>query len=179
MSQRLHGLVAEFTEPGDLLRAARQAFAAGFRKMDAYTPFPVEGLAEAIGFPRTRVPLVTLLGGCAGGALGYGMQWYSAVYAYPLNVGGRPLHSWPAFVPITFELTVLCAAFGAVFGMLALNRLPEPHHPIFDTPFFEQRNASRFYLCLEADDPLFHSQSAREFLRSTRPQHIWEVSDDR
>ena len=125
---------------------------------------------------RTWVPLITLLCGVAGGLGGYGMEAYSAVFDYPLNVGGRPLHSWPAFIPVTFELTVLCAALGAVVGMLALNGLPRPHHPIFETPLFAERNQSRFYLCIEATDHLFDRNRTKEFLGNWRPAEIWEVS---
>jgi hypothetical protein len=147
--------------------------------MEAYTPFPVEGLSEAIGFRRNGVPLACLLGGIFGGLLGFAMQTYAATWDYRLNVGGRPPFSWPAFVPITFELTVLCAAFGAIFGMLALNGLPRPHHPIFETPFFESRNASRFYLCIEATDPAFDRERTRLFLQGCDPQQVWEVHDAR
>lgn len=177
MTARLHGIVAEFLEPEEVLSAASRAYAEGYRRMDAYTPFPVEGLAEAIGFRRNGVPLVALLGGIFGASLGFGMQCFSAMHDYPINVGGRPLYSWPSFIPITFELTILFAALAALFGMFALNRLPQPHHPIFETPFFEQRNASRFYLCIQADDPRFDRDRVSRFLRQLAPQHIWEVGD--
>lgn len=171
----LYGIVAEFTDPESLLQAARRAYTSGYRRMDAFTPYPVDDLAEAIGMRRTWVPLITLLCGIAGGLGGYGMQAYSAIVDYPLNVGGRPLHSWPAFVPVTFELTVLCAALGAVIGMLALNGLPRPSHPIFETPFFAERNQSRFYLCIEATDRRFDRHGTAEFLRKLQPAEIWEV----
>jgi hypothetical protein len=166
---RLYGLVAEFLEPASLLAATQAARRAHYQKMDAYTPYPVEGLAEALGMRFTGVPLTTLLCGIAGGTLGYGMQFYSAVVDYPLNVGGRPLHSWPAFVPITFELTVLVAACGAALSMLLYNGLPRPHHPIFETPFFRERNASRFYLCIEARDRRFSPDKTRAFLEEQAP----------
>ena len=134
MSTPLYGLLAEFETADALLAAAREAYAEGYREMDAYSPFPVEGLAEAIGFKKTRVPLLVLISGITGGLTGYVMQYYSAVWSYPINVGGRPLHSWPAFVPITFELTVLFAAFAAVFGMLVMNGLPRFYHPVFNVP---------------------------------------------
>ena len=171
----LYGLVAEFSEPESLLAAARGAYTSGYRRMDAFTPYPVEDIAEAIGMRRTWVPFVTLICGIVGGLTGYGMQAYSAIIDYPLNVGGRPLHSWPAFVPVTFELTVLCAALGAALGMLALNGLPRPNHPIFDTPFFTERNQSRFYLCIEAADRQFDREETWKFLQKQRPEHIWEV----
>src|SRR5262249_39903916 len=128
----IHGLVAEFDTPNALIAATRRAVAEGYRRLDAYSPFPVEGLDEALGFHRSRVPLLTLLGGITGGVGGFFMQWFSATIHYPTNIGGRPLNSWPAFIPITFELTILCAAIATVLGMLALNGLPMPYHPLFN-----------------------------------------------
>ncbi|MBN8421305.1 MAG: DUF3341 domain-containing protein [Verrucomicrobia bacterium] len=171
----LYGLVAEFVEPKDLLAAVNEARNASYSHMDAYTPYPVEGLAEKLGMRSNAVPLITLLCGIAGGTIAYGMQYYSAVIDYPLNVGGRPLHSWPAFVPILFELTILGAAIGAVFSMIFLNGLPRLHHPIFETPFFTARNASRFYLCIEACDPQFDESKTRALLEKQSPAIIWEV----
>lgn len=171
----LHGLIAEFDEPGPLLEATRRAYAAGYRRLDAYTPFHVEGVVEALGMRNTGVPIITLLCGIIGGLAGYGMQYFAAVIHYPLNVGGRPLHSWPAFVPITFELTILFAALGTVIGMLMLNGLPRHHHPVFEAPFFEERNQSHFYLCIEARDPLFDRDGTQNFLLEQKPTHVWEV----
>ena len=135
-----------------LLEAAHEARDQGYQRMDAYTPFPVEGLPEALGRKRTRVPLIVLIGGILGGG-GYFMEWYANVVSYPFNIGGRPLHSWPSFIPITFELTILCAALSAFFGSPALNKLPQPYHPIFNTPRFGRASIDRFFLCIEADDP--------------------------
>ena len=143
-----------------MLEAARRAHAGGYRQMDAYSPFPVEGLAEAIGFHRTRLPLIVLLGGIAGGVGGYLLQYYTAVIDYPLNVGGRPLHSWPSFIPVTFETTVLIAALAAVLGMLALNGLPRPYHPVFNVPRFEMASRNLFFLCIESTDALFDGAHA-------------------
>jgi len=171
----LYGLIAEFNEPEQVLVAAQRARAAGYRRLDAFTPYHVEGLAEELGMHSTGVPVITLLCGMTGGLTGYGMQFFAATIHYPLNVGGRPLHSWPAFVPITFELTILFAALGTVIGMLLLNGLPRPHHPVFETPFFETRNQSRFYLCIEARDPLFDPLATQEFLLQQNPAHVWEV----
>jgi hypothetical protein len=171
----LHGLAAEYETPEELLAGAQKAQELGYRRMDAYTPFAVEGLEECLGTHGRGVSLITLLCGITGALTGYGMQTFAAVFDYPLNVGGRPLHSWPAFIPITFELTILFAAVGGVIGMFVLNRLPCPHHPIFDTPHFEERNAARFYLCIETSDPLFDAARTREMLSSTHPAHIWEV----
>ena len=174
-SAELHGIMAEFTQPEQLLNAAQRAYAAGYRKMDAYTPYSVEGVSEAIGFHKTRVPLVTLIGGIIGALTAYLMQWYSAARDYPLNVGGRPLHSWPAFIPITFELTVLFAAIAAFLGMLWMNGLPRPYHPVFNAPEFKLASQTRFFLCIEANDPRFNAEGVRQFLTSFAPVAITEV----
>ena len=167
--------MAEFQEPEQLLQAARTAYKAGYRKMDAYSPYQVEGVAEAIGFRKTRIPLVVLLGSICGALTAYGMQWYSAVVDLPLNVGGRPLHSWPAFVPITFELTVLFGAVAGVIGMLVMNGLPKPYHPVFNAPEFKLASQTRFFLCIEADDHVFRADEVREFLLSLAPEKVMEV----
>ena len=171
----LHGLMAEFEQPDELLAAARRAYEHGYRQMDAYTPFPVEGLAEELGSHGTAIPAIVLAGGIIGGLSGYFMEWYATVIDYPLNVGGRPLHSWPAYIPITFELTVLTAALCALVGMLALNHLPEPYHPVFNAPGFERATQDRFFLCIEAVDPKFDRAAARAFLESLRPRRVMEV----
>ena len=171
----IYGLIAEYTRPEDLLVAARRAYERGYRRMDAYTPFPVEGLAEAIGFTHNRMPLIVLIGGLCGAATAYGMMWFSATVNYPINIGGRPLNSWPAFVPITFELTVLFAALSAVLGMLGLNGLPMPYHPVFNVPSFEMASRNHFFLCIQADDPLFDREETRRFLESLGPKEVCEV----
>src|SRR5437899_8523566 len=132
----LYGLMAEFEDHRQVVAAAKQAYAEGYRKMDAYSPFPVEGLAEALGHETTAVPLLTLVGGAAGCLGAYFMEWYAMAKLYPLNVGGRPLNSWPNFIPVVFELTVLIASICAFVAVLALNRLPQPHHPVFNVPGF-------------------------------------------
>ena len=162
----IYGILAEFDTPEDIIEASKKAYDAGFRKMDAYAPFPVEGLSEAIGFHKTRLPLIVLCGGIIGGMAGYFMMYYSAVHHYPLNIGGRPLHSWPAFIPITFECTVLGAVLSTVLGMLALNGLPEPYHPVFSSPRFELASRSHFFLCIEADDQKFDVTNTATFLES-------------
>ena len=171
----IYGLMAEFDSPEALLAAARRAFAEGFRKMDAYSPFPVDGLAEALGFRRTLVPLVVLIGGILGCIGGFLLQYWVAVVDYPINVGGRPLNSWPSFIPVTFELTILIAALSAFFAVLALNRLPMPYHPVFNVDRFELASRSRFFLCIEATDPKFHSEDTRRFLEVIGAQGVYEV----
>jgi hypothetical protein len=171
----IYGLLAEFGNPEELVAAARRAREAGYRKMDAYTPFPVEELNEALELGQTWVPLIVLIGGLLGAALGYGMQYYIAAIDYPLNIGGRPLHSWPAFIPVTFELTVLVAGLFAVFGMLALNGLPMPYHPVFNAPSFSLATHEHFYLCIEAADPKFDSDETRRFLDQLSPRTVTEV----
>jgi hypothetical protein len=175
MRPPIHGLMAEFTTPTELVEATRKAYAEGYRKMDAYTPFPVEELSAALGFRHTRLPLVVLVGGILGGLTGYGLQYWVSVVAYPLNVGGRPLHSWPSFIPVTFEMTVLFAAGFAVLGMLALNGLPMPYHPVFNVPRFALASRDRFFLCIEATDPKFDRAATQAFLESLQPRHVAEV----
>lgn len=171
----LYGVLAEFDTPDELLAATRRAHEAGYRQMDAYTPFPIEGLAEALGFHRTRLPLIVLLGGIVGGVGGYLMQYWIAAIDYPLNIGGRPLHSWPAFIPVTFELTILGAAIAAVLGMLILNGLPMPYHPLFHVPRFALVTRNCFFLCIEARDPKFDREETRRFLASVKAREVSDV----
>jgi hypothetical protein len=171
----IYGLMAEFTTPEDVVEAARRAYAEGYRRMDAYSPLAIDGLAEAIGFTHNRLPLIVLIGGLTGAATAYGLIYFSAVLNYPLNVGGRGLNSWPAFVPIIFELTILFASFGAVFGMLGLNGLPMPYHPVFNTPGFAMASRNRFFLCIEARDPKFDFERTRAFLEGLGPKSVQEV----
>jgi len=171
----LFGLAAEYDTPEQVLAAANAARKAGYRSMDAYTPYPVEGLDAALGQPTSRLGFVVLLVGLAGIALGFGMQWYASVEFYPLNVGGRPLNSWPNFIVITFEITVLLSALTAAFGMLARNGLPQPYHSIFNTPGFERATRDRYFLCIEAADAKFDRSDTRTFLEHTGALTVSEV----
>jgi Protein of unknown function (DUF3341) len=171
----IYGLMAEFDSPEALLEASRRAFAEGFRRMDAYSPFPVDGLAEAIGFPRTRVPLIVLIGGIVGCIGGFWLQYWVSVIDYPINIGGRPLNSWPSFIPVTFELTILLAALAAFFGVLGLNRLPMPYHPVFNVERFELASRNRFFLCIEAADKKFELERTRRFLDEIGSLGTYEV----
>ena len=171
----LYGLLAEFDDPDRLVAASRQVHAAGYRRFDAYSPFPVHGLADAVGFRKTSMSVVVLVGGILGGAGGYVMQYWMTVIDYPINVGGRPLHSWPSFLPATFECTILLAALAGVLGMLALNGLPRPHHPLFNVPEFDRASSDRFFLCIEARDPQFHEETTRNLLESLDPVGVFDV----
>jgi hypothetical protein len=171
----IYGLLAEFDNPTDLVAAARNAHAAGYRKMDAYTPFPIEELNDALGLGETWMAPLVLVGGLLGAVLGYSLQYYISVFDYPLNIGGRPLHSWPAFVPVTFELTILTAGLFAVLGMLALNGLPMPHHPLFNAPRFALASRDRFFLCIEAADPQFSRDDTWRFLDRMGPRSVTDV----
>jgi hypothetical protein len=168
-------LIAEFETPETLIEAAKKAYAAGYRKMEGYTPFPVEGLAEAIGIPGTRLQYIILSGGILGALTGFGLQYYTSVINYPWNIGGRPFNSWPAFIPVTFELTILFAAFAAVLGMLGLNGLPQPYHPVFNEPRFELASKDRFFLVIEAQDPKFDLEQTRGFLEELEASYVAEV----
>ncbi len=171
----IYGLLAEFDSPTAVVDAARRAHDAGYRKMDAYSPFPIEDLTEAIGFRHTRLPMIVLTGGILGAVGGFGLQYWVSVIEYPVNVGGKPFLSWPSFIPVTFETTVLVAALFAVLGMLALNGMPMPYHPVFNVPEFALASKDKFFLCLEAADPKFDPVSSRQFLESLGPKSVWEV----
>lgn len=171
----IYGLLAEFNSPQELVAAAERAHAAGYRQMDAFSPFPVEALDHAIGFRHTRLPLVVLIGGLLGCASGYGLQYWVSVIAYPINVGGKPYQSWPNFIPITFETTILGAALFAVLGMLALNGLPMPYHPLFNVPSFALASRDKFFLCIEAKDSKFDLVGTYQFLEELHAVNISEV----
>ena len=169
------GMMAEFDSPTALVAAAHRTHQAGYQKIDAYSPFPVEGLAEAIGFHRNAVPLVVLIGGLIGGLSGYLMQYWISAVSYPINVGGKPYHSWPAFIVVTFEMTILFAGLSAVFGMLALNGLPMPYHPVFNAPRFAFATKDRFFLIIFSSDTKYSAAETRRFLESLGPRSISEV----
>ncbi len=171
----IYGLMAEFDDVTELVDAVKATRAAGYRQFDAYTPFPVEAVSEAMGDHHNRLPLLVLIGGIVGLVAGYSLAYWTSAIDYPINVGGRPLHSWPAFIPITFETTVLGAALTTVFGMLALNALPMPYHPVFNVPRFALSTRNRFFLCIEATDPLFDREHTRRFLERFVPRQVSEV----
>jgi hypothetical protein len=174
-SPTLYGLMAEFETPTALVTGAERARLAGYRNMDAYSPIPIEELNEALGLRRTRLPMLVLAGGILGGLAGYGLEYWSQVIAYPMNVGGRPYHSWPHFIPVTFETTVLGAALAAFVGMWARNKLPMPYHPVFNVPAFARASRDRFFLCIEATDPRFDRHATATFLESLHPVGVSEV----
>ena len=172
---KLYGIAAEFDSPEALLKAAEEVLPAGYSRAEAYTPFMVEGVAEALGFRRTAVAPATLIAGIVGGLTGFGMCWYANVISYPLDIGGRPFNSWPAWIPITFELTVLFASLTAAITMIGTCGLPRLHHPLFNLPSFARASVDRFFLCIEAADPRFDPQAVRSFLSAQKPLAILEV----
>jgi hypothetical protein len=171
----LYGLMAEFETPTELVNACKAAYAEGYREMDAYSPFPIEEASEAIGFHKSAVPLVVLLGGIMGGLSGFGLQYWINVIAYPLNIGGKPYDSWPAFVVPTFEMTILFAGLCGMFGMFALNGLPQPYHPVFNVDKFSAVTRDKFFLCVEATDPKFDLVGTQQFMERLKPLSISEV----
>jgi Protein of unknown function (DUF3341) len=171
----IYGLLAEFDNVNDAIRAARTTYGAGYRKIDAYTPFPVEELSEAIGFEKNGVPLVCLVGGILGGTGAFVLQWWINNVSYPLNVGGRPFNSWPSFIIVTFEMTILFAGLSAVFGMLALNGLPMPYHPAFNVPRFDLASKDRFFLIIFSSDKSYDPTRTRLFLEGLNPISVAEV----
>lgn len=171
---RIYGLMAEFHTAEELVEAAHKVHEAGFKHVDAFTPYPIEEVSHALDLPRSKVPLIVLGGGLTGAAAGYLLQYWSSVIEYPMNIGGRPFHSWPAFIVPTFEMTILFAAASAVLGMFALNGLPQPYHPVFNVPGFALASRDRYFLVIEARDPKFDHDETRRFLLDL---HASEVSD--
>ena len=175
MAPRIYGLMAEFEDATALVAATERAHEAGYKRMDAYSPFPIEELHHAMGSPQSKLPLLVLIGGIVGCLGGFFLQYWASAMAYPINVGGRPLNSWPAFIPVTFECTILVAALSAVLGMLGLNGLPMPYHPVFNVERFALASRSRFFLVIESKDRRFRLEDTREFLVTLNPRDIWTV----
>jgi hypothetical protein len=172
----LHGLMAEFDNPTALVSAADRARLAGYTAMDAYTPYPIEELNDALGLKKNGLPFIVLMGGILGGLGGYMLEYWTQVIAWPMNIGGRPFHSWPHFIPVTFECTVLGASLAAFVGMLALNGLPKPYHPVFNVPAFDRASRDRFFLCIECTDPKFDRTATESFLQDLHPLGVSEVA---
>ena len=172
----IHGLMAEFDNPTDLVEAANHARLAGYTAMDAYTPFPIEELNDALGLKKNPLPLMVLLGGIFGGLGGYMLEYWTQVVAWPMNIGGRPFHSWPHFIPVTFETTVLGAALSAFVGMWWRNGLPQPYHPVFNVPAFARASRDRFFLVIESTDPKFDRHATGRFLEGLHPLGVSEVA---
>ena len=172
-----YGVMAQFDNPDDVLAAAKAAFAAGYRKLDAYSPLPVHGLADAIGYKRTRLPWLVFCMGIVGAIAGYGLCYWVSVIDYPLNIGGRPFHSGPSFIPVTFELTILFSAMTSAFGMLIANGLPQPYHPVFNVANFARASSYLFFLCIEAEDEKFDMEETTRFLQSLNPQEVSQVEN--
>lgn len=172
-----YGVVAEFDTPEQLLAAAKQTRQAGYKQIEAYTPFPIHGLSDAVGFKDEKVPWIVFLGGLCGASFGYSLQFYTSVIDYPLNVGGKPLNSLPMFFPITYEATILFASFGAFLGMLALNRLPQPYHGAFNTPNFERASQDKFFLAIEGNDPQFDEVETLKFLEKMNANNVSLVKE--
>lgn len=173
----VHGLIAEFDNPNALVSATSRAHHEGYRKMDAYSPFPIEELHHALGAPTSKLPMIVFLGGLIGCIAGFSLESWANAVAYPLNVAGKPLIAWPMFIPVTFECTVLGASLSAVFGMLALNGLPQPYHPVFNHPRFAAATTDRFFLCIESKDPKFHLDKTRAFLQGLGSREVSTVDD--
>lgn len=174
-AKQIYGVMAEFESPEQIMEAAKRARDAGYRRMDAYTPFPVEGLAEEIGFHESILSRFVIFGGLTGTVGGFLLQWWPNVVGYPLNIGGKPFNSWPAFIPICFELTILCSVLTTVFGMIILNDLPMPYHPVFNAPRFDLASRDRFFLCIEARDIKFDRTGTKDFLAGLNALDVTEV----
>jgi hypothetical protein len=174
----IYGMMAEFDDPNTLVAAAHRATHQGYECMDAYSPYPIEELHEALGSHEpSKLPLIVLIGGLCGCIGGFALQYWISAIAYPVNIGGRPFNSWPAFIPVTFECTILAAALSAVLGMLALNGLPQPYHPVFNVPRFALASRNRFFLVIESRDKKFEIEETRRFLETLNPREVTTVAD--
>jgi hypothetical protein len=173
----LYGIMAEYATPDALVAGIGKAYAAGYRRMDAFTPYPIEAVNHVLGHKRSKLPWIVFAGGLIGALTGFGLQYYLSAIEYPLNIGGRPLNSWPSFIVITFELTILFSAFAAVFGMLALNGFPTPYHPVFNVPRFEHASRDRFFFCIEATDPKFDLVQTLQFMNSLGAAEVSEIAN--
>ena len=171
----IYGLMAEFPSADALVAAARRVHAAGYEKVDAFTPYPIEAVSEALELPRSKVPLIVLIGGLLGGLGGYALQYWTQLFVYPMNIGGRPFHSWPAFIVPTFECTILGASLAAMIGTIALSGLPQPYHPVFNVPRFALASRDRYFLVIEARDPRFDADATRRFLTGLNASEVSDV----
>jgi len=169
------GVLAQFADADALIETTRKTHEEGYRHVEAYSPYPIEEVSDAMDFTRTRIPMVVLVGGITGAVLGFALQYWSSVIEYPLNIGGRPLNSWPSFIPVTFEMTILVGSLSAVLGMLALNGLPRPHHPLFAVPQFDRASQDKFFLCIRATDPMFQESTTRQWLQQFSPEEVVDV----
>ena len=174
-SENAYGVMAEFETPEELLAASKKTYEAGYRRIDAFSPIPIHGLASAIGFHRTNLPILTFVCGLIGAICGYGLQYWVHVIDYPINIGGRPLHSGPSFIPVAFETTILFAGIGTFLGLWIRNRLPMPYHTVFNVPNFDRASQDRFFLCIESEDSEFETDETRAFLQSLGPVRVSNV----
>ncbi|MGI8495771.1 MAG: DUF3341 domain-containing protein [Pyrinomonadaceae bacterium] len=177
MDKKIYGLLAEFDTPTELVDAARKTREAGFTKTDAFSPFPIHEMDKALGVKRSILPYLVFCGGIVGLLSGLGLQYFVHVWDYPINVGGRPYLSLPSFIPATFELTILFAAFTAVLGMLFLNGLPQPYHPVFNVPRFALATREKFFLLIETKDPKFNYEETRNFMQTLSAQEVFDVDE--
>ncbi len=175
MDRQIYGLLAEFDTPTQMVEAARQVRDAGYTKTDAFSPFPLHEIDEALGIKKSILPYLVLCGGIVGLLTGLGLTTFVHVITYPIIVGGRPYFSLPSFIPPTFELTILFSAFTAVFGMILLNGLPQPYHPVFNVPRFALATREKFFLLIETKDPKFDYEATRSFMESLNPQEVFDV----
>lgn len=174
--QPIYGVMAEFETPSALVEATRAAHHEGYRKMDAYSPFPIEELNDVLHLHHNKLPLIVLLGGICGGIGGFLLQYFITTIQYPINIAGRPLNSWPSYIVITFECTILLAGLSCVFGLFALCGLPMPYHPTFNVPRFATASRNRFFLCIESTDPKFDREKVAGFLEKLEAKEVSEVA---